>query len=87
MIFPINRPILKSILIIAFFLCQASFVYAQEGKTKHYNVSRDGVMINGYDLVSYFLGTVTKGKEENKVIHSGVEYWFANPVVSVPVGG
>ena len=50
---------------------------AQGQEARHANINKDGVILNGYDVVTYFLGTPEKGKPEFAVNHEGVNYWFA----------
>lgn len=61
-----------------------------------YNTHK-GVIIEGYDVVSYFSGTPQKGTKEFKVVHQGVEFYFvddenkklflANPDKYIPAYG
>lgn len=54
-----------------------AFVYAQNAE-KTYNLNKDGVAIEGYDLVSYFEAeNPLKGKAENALLYEGATYWFA----------
>jgi YHS domain-containing protein len=59
-------------------IANISMVSGQSPTPADFNVNREGVILEGYDLVSYFIGTVTKGKATFKYRHQGIEYWFAN---------
>ena len=65
-------------LTFALFLFAVSNSRAQENDSNHNNVNPSGVLLNGYDVVSYFLGEVQKGKSTITVNHEGVEFWFSN---------
>ena len=73
---PMNRvkALIAMLVIIAWLV--PSRVHGQD--ETNYNVNRQGVMIDGYDVVSYFIGAVAKGKANISVQHNGVEYWFEN---------
>lgn len=50
----------------------------QNSRIQEFNLNEDGVMINGYDLVSYFIGTPERGRSTIAENYQGVKYWFAN---------
>ena len=65
-------------LFILFLFQFGAFVYAQNAE-KTYNLNKDGVAIEGYDLVSYFEAeNPLKGKAENALLYKGATYWFAS---------
>lgn len=44
------------------------------------NVNKDGVLLNGYDVVSYFKSAKpTRGLAQFQVNRDGAIYWFSNP--------
>ena len=43
-----------------------------------FNLDKDGVLLEGYDIVSYFIGSVAKGKASIKVEYQGAFYWFSS---------
>lgn len=46
---------------------------------KHYNLSKGGLAIEGYDPVSYFTANkAIKGSKEYAVIHQGITYYFSS---------
>ena len=48
-------------------------------KKKHFNLSKSGLAIDGYDPVSYFKANkAIKGKREFAVDHQGVIYYFSS---------
>ena len=51
--------------------------FGQEESSTEFNVNKQGVLIDGYDVVSYFLGSVQKGKSTISVEKDGVNYWFS----------
>jgi YHS domain-containing protein len=73
-IFSLSRLSLLTVVIC----CSIGPVNGQEIGNQNFNVDRNGVFINGYDVVSYFLDAVTKGKSSLSVNHEGIEYWFNN---------
>ena len=63
---------------IAIFLCLFGSVAAWAGSINTANI-RDGVMLYGYDPVSYFAGSKpAKGKTEVKAVVDGQTYLFAS---------
>lgn len=59
-------------------ICSVNMASGQDSASANFNLNRDGVILEGYDPVSYFIGTVTKGKSTLKQNYEGVEYWFAS---------
>ena len=49
---------------------------AQEKRTSHFNLNDDGIAVQGYDVVSYFMGSPTKGKKSISFVHQDVTYLF-----------
>jgi YHS domain-containing protein len=68
------------ILIIFFSLLYLTTSYGQSDAVcqKEYNI-KNGLAIEGYDLVSYFEGKPVEGKSENKFVSKGITYWFVTP--------
>lgn len=64
----------------AMFLILMGSANAQQHQVtaKHLNLSDTKTAIDGYDVVSYFKNSPTKGKSQFKVSHQGVTYLFAN---------
>jgi YHS domain-containing protein len=45
-------------------------------RKKHFNISKSGLAIEGYDPTSYFKSKPTKGKSSISTIYNGVTYYF-----------
>lgn len=73
------RTILLS-LIISLTLSSHNDVEAQDDKLRQteFNIEDDNVAVQGYDVVSYFMGEPLKGKKELHYEHKGINYWFNN---------
>ena len=75
-----NRTKIATVLGIS--LCVLGFtdVIAQEEsiRLKEFNLQDDTVAVQGYDVVSYFMGTPQKGKKTFTYNFKGVIYWFNN---------
>jgi YHS domain-containing protein len=50
----------------------------QEVRAKHFNLDKGKLAVQGYDVVSYFMGEPQKGKESLSFTYLGIEYWFSN---------
>jgi YHS domain-containing protein len=68
-------------LLITFFVLLVSYtsLKAQDEalRQKHFNLEK-GVMLNGYDAVSYFSGKPTKGKTSFQYKYKGITYLFSS---------
>ena len=51
---------------------------AQNKGSKDLNSSNSNLVVQGYDVVSYFSGTPTKGREYIKSVVLGVVYYFSS---------
>ena len=72
------RPIIKQHIVLLFgILISTGICLAQETVPTQDNLTREGVIIDGYDVVSYFLGSPSKGKTVYSETVEGVTYWFA----------
>ena len=62
------------------FLTFSTLAFAQANKRqKGFNLTKDHLAIQGYDPVAYFIeGKAIKGKNDIKVSHDGVIYYFAS---------
>lgn len=58
-----------------FFLVLAFFI--QQVDSAHIN-NKDGLAVNGYDVVSYFDGKPVKGSKSLAVKHQGITYRFSS---------
>jgi YHS domain-containing protein len=47
-------------------------------RLREYNLDNASVALQGYDVVSYFMGAPLKGKKTIAYNHNGVIYWFNN---------
>ncbi len=45
---------------------------------EHYNLDKNKLAVQGYDVVSYFLGEPVEGQQKISVTHEGVVYRFTN---------
>ena len=45
-------------------------------RQKEYNLDNDNVALQGYDVVSYFMGAPLKGKKSVAYTYHGINYWF-----------
>lgn len=61
--------------IVGFALILSGFVYGQNGNI---NI-QDGYAAEGYDVVAYFGGHISKGLKEYRFMHDGVSYLFSKP--------
>ena len=68
----------RTCLVWALLTCSMITVRGQTPALTDFNLNQDGVILEGYDPVSYFIGTVVRGKSTLKYRHQGAEYWFAN---------
>jgi len=66
---------MKNILTVCLIFIGSS-LFGQE-HNKHAN-EKKGVIIAGYDVVSYFNGTPQKGSDTYQYTHEGLTYWFVN---------
>jgi len=48
-------------------------------RKKHFLLNRDGVVIDGYDQVSYFMSGPRKGNHAICVNYKGIVYYFNSP--------
>ncbi|MEQ9591723.1 MAG: YHS domain-containing (seleno)protein [Cyclobacteriaceae bacterium] len=48
-----------------------------QAREKHFNVEKS-LALDGYDPVTYFLGSPTKGKPGISAVHNGITYYFVN---------
>lgn len=65
---------MKTYLVTLILLVTCSFTYGQD---IDYNLN-GGYIANGYDLVSYFLGTPMKGKKEHVYQYEDIKLKFTN---------
>ena len=66
------------VIFILFATGQASAQEADSGRTAHYNLSKTGLALKGYDPVSYHKGQARKGSERIPANHDGIQYHFAS---------
>lgn len=52
--------------------------YTQDLDSKNFDLNDKGIMLNGYDVVSYFMGSVTKGKSSIMADWQGIMFWFSS---------
>jgi YHS domain-containing protein len=59
-------------------LLTASNLLAQDQSKRlgQYNLNEDNLAVQGYDVVSYFMGAPSKGKKANLYEYKGITYWF-----------
>jgi YHS domain-containing protein len=62
---------------LLFFIILPYFSFAQN-KEKTYNVNKNNIIIDGYDVVSYFATTPQKGRQEFTSIYDGVTFHFSS---------
>ena len=48
----------------------------QSKRLKQFNLNEDNLAVQGYDVVSYFMGSPSKGKKSISYEYKGVIYWF-----------
>ena len=60
------------------FLFISNVNLAQNKGSKDFNLSSSNLAVQGYDVVSYFSGTLTKGREYMKSEVLGVVYYFSS---------
>ncbi len=70
---------MKKIALISLVLI-SGFLFAQKDSDskKELNVSKSGLAVQGYDVVSYFSGVPHKGGSELKVNFGGAIYYFSS---------
>ncbi|MCU0439221.1 MAG: YHS domain-containing protein [Raineya sp.] len=73
---------MKNILLIIMLLTAVNSVKAQDEtakRKKHYNVSKNSLALEGYDVVSYFtLTKPIKGDSKYSTFYQGVVYYFSS---------
>lgn len=71
---------MKQIIFTAFLLITGITVFAQEtARKKEFNLSKNGVAIDGYDPVAYFKqNKAVKGSSSHAIFHQGVTYYFSS---------
>jgi len=76
-----NIKILIALPIILAFNCRfLSVVLAQETdiRLKEFNLQDEHLAVQGYDVVSYFMGKPLEGKKSLSYTYEDINYWFAN---------
>jgi YHS domain-containing protein len=75
----INSKGLSYLLLLAICFTTAN-AFAQDEKLRQneFNLDDDNIALQGYDPVSYFVGTPQKGKKSAVYIYKGINYWFNN---------
>ncbi|MBO0322267.1 YHS domain protein [Muricauda sp. CAU 1633] len=68
---------MRKLYLLAFILASFNGLYAQKTEKKHINYE-NGLALQGYDAVSYFMGKPMKGKSEFLANHNGVKYLFGS---------
>ena len=70
---------MKKIVFISLLLIFGSLLAQNDaGLKKELNTSKSGLAVQGYDVVSYFSGTPTKGKSEFRLKFKEAVYYFSN---------
>lgn len=72
----------KEILITAVLIISSVVAFSQDAtvvRKKHFNLSKSGLAIDGYDPVAYFKNNkAVEGKKEFVVNHQGAVYYFSS---------
>ena len=72
----------KYLLLVSVFALTLSTSFSQDAtaiRKKHFNLSKNGLAIEGYDPVAYFKSNkAIKGKKEFAAIHQGAVYYFSS---------
>ena len=65
---------------LSFWILGIADLLAQDDslRLKEYNLDDNHVALQGYDVVSYFMGAPLKGKKSIAYTYHGVNYWFNN---------
>ena len=65
---------------LSFWILGVADLLAQDDslRLKEYNLDDNHVALQGYDVVSYFMGAPLKGKKSLTYTYHGVIYWFNN---------
>lgn len=68
------------LLLMGICLVTTTLAFAQDDKLgqSEFNLDDDNVAMQGYDPVSYFIGTPQKGKKSFIYNFNGINYWFNN---------
>lgn len=75
-----KRWILDGLAAAAFLATMASAVFATPTGKVLNNLNKDGVIVDGYDVVAYFTdGKPVMGSASNASSFGGATYWFASP--------
>lgn len=71
---------MKTIYLFLAFWAACTYTQAQELDFPEsiFNLNKDQVAVQGYDLVSYFTSEPTKGQKEINIAYKGVIYWFSS---------
>ncbi len=64
---------MKNLFLVSYFTLLSLFAFGQEPI-----YAKDGIALEGYDVVSYFEGTPMKGEKGFASEFEGVTFWFAN---------
>ena len=68
---------ISAFLLIFFAISRTSFSQEENIRQKHFNIEK-GVMMNGYDAVSYFIGKPIKGKSNFQFKYKSSTYLFSS---------
>ena len=61
-------------------LVSGAFSQNAPNRIKAFNAGKDGLAIEGYDPVAYFMQTkALKGNKENSIAYDGLLYYFSSP--------
>jgi len=76
----IRSLILRVCVIVGICLLNIGSTYAQDqtSRINEFNLNDDHLAVQGYDVVSYFMGEPVKGKKTFTSTYHGANYWFAS---------
>ena len=67
--------IMKNLLLIAFAFASFTMI----GQNIEYNLNKKGVIVDGYDVVAYFVSNeAVKGKKKHQTIHENITFQFSS---------
>jgi YHS domain-containing protein len=75
-----DRQKITYLILLGLYCIVSTRVFAQDVaiRQQEFNLEKDNLAVQGYDVVSYFIGSPQKGKESIVYNYGGVNYWFNN---------
>ncbi len=68
----------QTIYVLLFLMAGSCFAQDSNFRKNHFNTNEQNVVLDGYDIVSYFSGNPLQGNKEISYTYKGVVYWFTS---------